>query len=288
MISQYDAIFKSILSHKKSTFVEVITGLPKGEARPNDAGWYTARTVDYFAELNSNLYVHIEVQTANDPTMHWRMVNYYTLLHHKVHEWQSQDVVIEQYLLYIGTDYDKMLTSNSHFGVPYSYKTINLGKTARASLPSSKYSGDAILSLLMADVTADDWIGVCNRICNMRSEAHKLEALFMLIQLAGLREMREMIENRIEEIGMYEALKTTKLTAWATRQAEVAVYVDLISDFYLDREQPVLTDEEVSMLSSQEPRYLKKIYKMISQHDAPRSYLFAAAVLGAGSSGIGP
>ncbi|PDT10231.1 hypothetical protein [Rhizobium sp. M1] len=278
MASQYDAIFKHIMNHKESAFVAHVTGSKKGRPLSNEAGWYTGRSVDYVAKISDTLYTHIEIQTNIDTTMHWRMVNYYTLLNHRIHGWEDDGIAIQQFLVYIGPGSNSMPKEHLKFGLPYRYTTVELAAYAPGALPQSPYYGDRILSLLMAGATKESWRSAFEEICSMQNEARKLEALFVLLQLSALRGMKEMIEEAIVEVGMYEALHGTRLTAWAAEQAAIDTVIDLMSDEYVHRGERPLSNEEADILRGLDYERVKSIYRAI-MNGSPRSFIVAGAII---------
>ncbi|MBD9507925.1 hypothetical protein IB277_14825 [Ensifer sp. ENS07] len=279
MISHYDTIFKLIMNDPRSRFVSLLTGMEQGKSLSNDAGWYTARTVDYISRISETNFVHIEIQTNVDKTMHWRMANYFTLLNHKLHRWEDDNVHISQFLVYIGADSNSMLKTHPKFGFPYQYKTIELSKCKVGQLATSSFYGDRILGLLMADVTQGDWQNTFDEICTLRSEPHKLEALFFILHLSALRGMQEMIEDAILEMGMYEALKSTPLTARASEENSIGTIIELLSDFFVEAGHHPLNDEECDVLRGLDLPRVKNVYKAITRTGARRSAIFAATMI---------
>lgn len=285
MRSQYDAIFKSILTDPTSQFVTVLTNTAVVKSLPNDAGWYTGRTVDYLGEVNEELYVHLEIQAAKDDTMHWRMANYYTLLHHKLHRWERDSVRIKQFLVYIGPYENGMKAEHPHFGSPYEYETIDLKNESREKLRDSNCFGDQILSLLMSGVNDDEWKDTVKLACDLPSESRKMESLFFLLHLSNLRGKRQMVENALNEMGIYAALQSTPLTARATEIASINTVIDMLSDHYVDEKEPPISEEEREILSDLSLSDVKTIHKAITKQNAPRGYIMAAAVMKVGTSG---
>ncbi|TBZ96275.1 hypothetical protein [Rhizobium leguminosarum] len=283
MPSQYDAIFKYIMNNKESKFVAHVTGSRRGRSLSNDAGWHTARTVDYVARVSDTLYTHIEIQTNIDTTMHWRMVNYYTLLNHKIHGWEDDGITIQQFLVYIGPGSNSMPKEHLKFGPPYRYTTVELSKQAPGPLVRSPYYGDRLISLLMAGATQERWLSAFNAICTMQNEARKLEALFVLLQFSALRGMKDMIEKAIIEVGMFEALHGTRLTAWAANQAAIDTVIDLMSDYFHNKGERPVSDEEADILRGLDYDQAKRIYNAIAFNGNSRSFIVAGAIVHKGS-----
>ncbi|QFT31928.1 hypothetical protein FIV00_15650 [Labrenzia sp. THAF82] len=251
---------------------------------PNDAGWFTARTVDYISKISKSQYVHVEIQTKSDKTMHWRMANYFILLNHKIHGWNNDNISIIQFLVYIGPGKNTMLKDNPRLGRPYFYKTVDLSKYEGEHLFRSDFYGDRILALLTAGVTKEMWLKTLDEVCGLRQNAQQLEALFFVYHLSALRGMQEMIEHQLKEMGIYEALRTTPLTEKAAEQNSIGTIIELLSDFYIDNGDEELNDEETEILMNIDFKKVKSIYKSITRDNAPRSIIVAGAVLQQGTS----
>jgi hypothetical protein len=256
MSTHYDAIFKDLLTHPRSVTVQALTGKPRGQPLPTDAGWYTGRSVDYISELSEDEFVHIEVQTSRNATMHWRMLNYSTLLHHKLHKWERNDVRIHQYLIYLGLGTFGLDGTHPAIRDEYAFKVLDLSQLeVPIQLTQSKFHGDHVVRLLMSDQPRDQWLALFDAICGMRSDPLKLDALFILHQLAGLRKMRPLIEDELEKASLYEALRDSPLTKRAAERVAKGEALETLNrllrrrgDHELDADQRErLDDEQVTL-----------------------------------------
>lgn len=88
-----------------------------------------------------------------------------------------------------------------------------------------------------------------------------------------------MVENIIDEMGMYEALQQTPLTARAAEHASVGTIADLISDYYVDEGFAALSDEERNILTDMRLAKIKVLHKAITRQGAPRASIVAGAIL---------
>lgn len=273
-MSHYDAIFRHLMSDPRSRFITALTG-KKGTSLPTHAGWYTGRAVDYFAEVSEKEYVHVEIQTRVDLTMKWRMANYFSLLHHRLHKWKKDDVEIHQYLVYLGSEASGMKSDHPRFGSPYEFKVHNLYQTNPGSFSQSKFYGDWIILLLFHGKKSEDWKAAFNAICNLRGEAEKMEALFFILQLSNLREMSEMIQQALTDMGLYDALRETPLTARATSMALIGNHIKLIDDFLEETDQARLSIDEREMLLHLPEENVSSVFKQITWRKQPRSVIAA-------------
>lgn len=247
-MNQYDAIFREILNDKRSQAVRYLTGLQGAySVRPTHAGWRTGRSVDFLAEAQRNQHLHIEIQSTNDPTMHWRMVNYYVLLSHRLHEWKSDQFKIDQYMFYVGSEGFTMKKENPHVGEPYSFVAEDIEKMNLSAAMNSTYFGDWILGLFGEGITLGDWDSTYDRICLLQDESEKLSGLFFLSRLAPLREADDMISKRLSEMDIAEAIETSPLTGRLAERVTARRSIELLNR-YLDKNHRSLVNDEERLI----------------------------------------
>ncbi|MGO6845929.1 hypothetical protein ACCT20_03450 [Rhizobium ruizarguesonis] len=275
-MSHYDAIFKHLMNDSRSRFVPLLSGRQRLSSLPTHAGWYTGRAVDYFAKVGSKEYVHIEVQTRVDLTMKWRMANYFSLLHHRLHQWSNDDFVVHQYLIYLGSDESSMKSDHPKFGAPYSFEVLNLHKMKTSiTLANSGYFGDRIIALLLSEQSEESWRSVFDGICNLRDEAEKMEGLFYLLEIANLRKKTDMIQQALSDMGLYDALAETPLTARATAFAAIGTHIQMIEEFLAEKGDPDLSIDERDMLLNLPVENVKEVVKAITWRGERRSAIAA-------------
>ncbi|MBB3658413.1 hypothetical protein FHX15_003660 [Rhizobium sp. BK650] len=275
-MSHYDAIFKHLMNDSRSVFVPMLTKMRRLRSLPTHAGWYTGRAVDYFAKVGEKQFVHIEVQTRVDRTMKWRMANYFSLLHHRLHQWSADDFDVHQYLIYIGSEESPMKSDHPKFGDPYSFKVLNLHKMKMsAKLANSPFFGDRIIALLLSEQPDQNWKSVLDVICNMHNEAEKMEGLFYLLQISQLRDKSDMIQQALSDMGLYEALAETPLTARATAFAIIGDHIQMIEEYLAEKGQPILSADEREMLLNLPLENVREVFKAITWRREPRSAIAA-------------
>lgn len=250
-MNQYDAIFREVLNDERSEAVRYLTGLKAAyTVRPTHAGWRTGRSVDFLAEVRRTQHVHIEIQSTNDPTMHWRMLNYYVLLSHRLHEWKKDDFTIDQYMFYVGSDGFSMKNGNPNVGEPYKFAAKNIDTMDLSKGMQSSYYGDWVLALFGKDIILADWVSTFDRICSLQDENDRLSGLFFLERLAPLREAEHMISDRLRQMDLAEAIETSPVTGRLAERVTVRRSVDLLNRF-LDRHgRTLLNDEERLILET--------------------------------------
>lgn len=247
-MNQYDAIFREILNDDRSEAVRLLTGLQAAfSVRPTHAGWRTGRSVDFLAEVRRTHHVHIEIQSTNDPTMHWRMLNYYVLLSHRLHEWKTDDFSIDQYMFYVGPDGFTMKGSNPNVGDPYKFVAEDIERMDLSEGAKSSYYGDWILALFGKDIVLGDWMSTFDRICFLRDENDRLSGLFFLDRLAPLREAEHMISERLSQMDFADAIETSPVTGRLAERITAKRSIDLLNR-YLDKHGRALVNDEERLI----------------------------------------
>lgn len=247
-MNQYDAIFREILNDDRSEAVRLLTGLQTAySVRPTHAGWRTGRSVDFLAEVRRTHHVHIEIQSTNDPTMHWRMLNYYVLLTHRLHEWKTDDFSIDQYMFYVGPDGFSMKRANPNVGEPYKFVARNIEKMDLLKGAKSAYYGDWILALFGRGIVLGDWLSTFDRICLLQDENDRLSGLFFLDRLAPLREAEHMISERLSQMDLVEAIETSPVTGRLAERVTAKRSIDLLNR-YLDKHGRALVNDEERLI----------------------------------------
>lgn len=250
-MNQYDAIFREILNDERSEAVRFLTGLKAAySVRPTHAGWRTGRSVDFLAEIRRTQHVHIEIQSTNDPTMHWRMLNYYVLLSHRLHEWKKDDFAIDQYMFYVGSDSFTMKRGNPNVGEPYRFAAENIESMDLSEGMESSYYGDWVLALFGKDIVLGDWISTFDRICTLQDENDRLSGLFFLDRLAPLREAEHMISERLSRMDLAEAIETSPVTGRLAERVTAKRSIELLNIYLNNRGRALLNDEERLILET--------------------------------------
>jgi hypothetical protein len=251
MATYYDAIFKDLLINPKSAVIQALTGMPRGEALPTDAGWYTGRSVDYISKLSNLHFLHVEVQTARNPTMHWRMLNYYTLLQHKLYKWERDDVSIHQFVIYLGKGAFRGRGTHRLIHRKDDVKVIDMDLTeAPTLLQQSQFYADHIVRLLMKGHSKEDWLAVFKAICRMRNGADKLDALFILQTMAGLRNMEHIIEEEIRGASLHDALMNSPLTQRSAVKVAKGEVIVTINRHLVKRGHDALDIDQMELLDN--------------------------------------
>ncbi|WP_421423995.1 hypothetical protein [Agrobacterium rosae] len=250
-MNQYDAIFREILNDPRSQSVRYLTDVTSTfTVRPTHAGWRTGRSVDFLAEVHPAHHIHIEIQSTNDATMHWRMLNYYVLLSHRLHGWKSNDFVIDQYMFYVGDENFTMKKAHPLVGAPYKFEAKNIEKLDLGKAMNSSYYGDWILGLFGSKNTLEDWVMAFDRICLLQDQSDKLSGLFFLNQLAPLREADHMISERLNAMGLFEAMEKSPVTGWLVDKVTTQRSIDVLNRCFSSEHRAPVSDQERLILET--------------------------------------
>src|SRR5882757_4956635 len=93
---EYDIAFKTLLMRPGGSILSTITGFCIERWHNVELPEVRNLHVDLLGETASGALVHIELQSANDRTMVWRMAEYAFLINRRFGRWPAQ------FVLYVG------------------------------------------------------------------------------------------------------------------------------------------------------------------------------------------
>ena len=102
------------------------------------------READIVANINNEYILHLEIQNANDKTMHRRMLRYYTDI------LEITDLPIKQYLIYIGKNKPNFKLEINRDLINYKYNFIDI-KNIDCEVLLNQNSPDALVLAILCD-----------------------------------------------------------------------------------------------------------------------------------------
>jgi hypothetical protein len=179
-----------------------------------------SRQVDFLAALErpdgSKTLLHIEFQSAPDPSMAARMLGYYSdILIWLAERKAAGDVEVPQELLqkivYVGARPWSPATRIEQPGLQFRFEVVNAMALPARPLLQSGDLGDAVVAVLCADGTDPDVVkAILARIAGA-PENQRSDALAQLMALSGLRGLRPVIEREYKAMGIIVNVEDTPL-----------------------------------------------------------------------------
>lgn len=206
-MAKYDATLKKILLSDSPGFLRLM-GIRGDCARlaPNfpDA---RERTVDFLAAVKSpgkrTYLAHLELQTARDPTIGNRMLNYRA----DIRTWMKEqrpyrDMNVVQTVLYVGQRRWRAETAIKEPHLKFGFRFVDIRELDAAALLRSNRLGDALLAVLCRGGNRLDVIREVVRRIAEAPEQERPDAVVKLIILSDLRGLGPRIKLEFETMGM--------------------------------------------------------------------------------------
>ncbi len=201
-MGKYDITFKEIffsgIDPPTSFFNYITGGADVVRLLPTNLPAVKESIVDFLGVMSDSTLLHIEVQSTNDPNMHYRMHEYYTLILGKY-----RDKDIKQVVLYVGNDKMSMSNRLIRDKIVYEYDLVDIRDIDCNILIESPSQGDKLLALLCNIKEEDRFIGnVMEYMLKLEKEKRK-DFLLKLFLLSDLRpRINVKLTKAIEEVKM--------------------------------------------------------------------------------------
>jgi hypothetical protein len=202
-----DKIFKELFKETLPTFLTEILHLPAGEYRP--AYMELQKTIEkrtdflgkLFANANSKLIAHVEVQNEDEKNMVYRKLVYFALILDRYKGWD-----LLQYVFFIGKNKPKMATSLTRNGLNFFFKLIwikdihysefmKTGKTELMLLAALANYGDKTAKEVMLEV-----VNEVKKLSKTTEDFEKrIEQLHILSNVHNLHQIFETVMTSISQ-----------------------------------------------------------------------------------------
>ena len=191
----FDGVLKDLFQRDRPDILNRLTGGVKIKAFLNvELHRVRERRVDLVILLENGTLLHIELQSANDRRMRYRMVSYWGLLK------EQQGRPVRQAVLYVGGPALNMQNRLDEDGNTFSFETIDIRSFEAAPLIASKNPADLALAIL-AGGGSDLLPEILKGAAKLKGEA-RARVLAQILVLAGLRGVSIQVESKLEEMGM--------------------------------------------------------------------------------------
>lgn len=203
----YDLTLKQIFHTIPQRLLKILTGRAGLEILNTEYPAVKKRQPDLVLRLEDNTLFHIEIQSDNDDSMGWRMLEYYQLIY------RHYQLPLAQMVLYVGNNKYHIGEQINHPTLQYSFQVVDIRTIDSETLLSSPVMEENLVALL-AKVTNEQAMlqVVLDKIerLNVNLGADYFKQLNIL---AGLRPRfkRELdimpIRVRVEDTPFYERAK---------------------------------------------------------------------------------
>jgi hypothetical protein len=200
----YDLTLKQIFHTIPQRLLKILTGRSGLEIMNAEYPTVKKRQPDLVLRLDNNSLFHLEIQSDNDDSMAWRMLEYYQLIY------RHYQLPLSQMVLYVGDSSCKMPDKISHATLSYSFQVLDIRTIDSATLLNSPTMEENLMALLAKVTNEHEMLQiVLNKIKSFN--VNQAEDYFKQLEiLVGLRprfkqELNIMpIRVRVEDMPFYE------------------------------------------------------------------------------------
>src|SRR5260221_12462982 len=139
---RFDTILKTLLQSSGLLLLELLTEAPIREWINVEIPKAQMNKLDLVAWLADGRLYHLELQSANDPNMAWRMLEYYFLL------WRRYCVQPVQQGIYVGAKPMSMNAEIRHERLTFSYRAIDIRELVSEIMMRRAAIEDNMLAIL--------------------------------------------------------------------------------------------------------------------------------------------
>ncbi|MBF0345516.1 MAG: hypothetical protein HQL06_14980 [Nitrospirae bacterium] len=201
-IGIYDKIIKELMEGIERPLIEKVLGIKADKvSRLNVVTQLTdEREADFVLKVENDgdapYIIHAEVQSTNDTKMVNRMLRYF------VHIYTLHELVVKQYVIYIGKDRMTMKSTLDMSDIHYRYKLIDMRDVACEQFLYSGVPDEIILSMLCNSGGRDERTFAREILSEyVKSVVEGLDLSKGIRQLEVFSKLRDMQKIIIEEVG---------------------------------------------------------------------------------------
>ncbi len=207
----YDAILKSILNSIWNSLTPKLTGGAKPVRLLSvEFPSVESRVPDLVVLLDDGRILHLEVQSANDPRMPWRMLHYRLLLRERY-----PLVHIVQHVLYIGAAPCSMVARIEEDFLSYGYRLTDIREIDEEVFLRSESAADRVLAVLakmrnervtIRRILAS-WAGAPRR--------ERADLIKNLVVLSGLRRLNKIVVEEVHNMPItIDLMENSTIREW--------------------------------------------------------------------------
>jgi predicted transposase YdaD len=197
----YDLTLKALFHGLPVRLLELLTGHRAEEILTVEFPSVTKRQPDLVLRLDDGRVYHLELQSAGDAEMPWRMLEYYSLIRR---HWQAP---VLQQVLYVGQGPNTLADTLAVDRLNFSYGVINIRDIDCRHLLASPSLEDNLLALLCGLHDERQAVrAVLGKIAGL-GENQRRDALERLEILCGLRPLKAAIQGEVKRMPITLNLK---------------------------------------------------------------------------------
>lgn len=138
----YDLTLKQIFHTIPQRLLKILTGRAGLEILNTEYPAVKKRQPDLVLRLEDNTLFHIEIQSDNDESMGWRMLEYYQLIY------RHHQLPLAQMVLYVGNNKCHIGEQINHPTLQYSFQVVDIRTIDSETLLSSPVMEENLVALL--------------------------------------------------------------------------------------------------------------------------------------------
>ncbi|KJU81733.1 hypothetical protein MBAV_006075 [Candidatus Magnetobacterium bavaricum] len=215
MAQQYDMTLKSILKDVPRRFLKMLTGFEDAKFLDVQFPSIKYRQPDLLMDLPDDSLCHFEIQSFNDGSMDWRMLDYFSVIS------QQCKRIPKQVLLYVGDEKLTMGKGLKFERLTFGYIVKDIREIECSELLQSDNLSDVQLSILCK---TDDVVGTAREILARSShlgEEARGTYILELFNLSRLRGLSDIIKKEVESMPVTIDLSKDALYLEGTRKGLV-------------------------------------------------------------------
>ncbi len=194
MSKPYDATAKVLFNDIPKALIKLLTNQEAVRMESLEISAVKQRTPDLLLTLEDQTLLHIELQSSNDTTMPWRMLEYYSLIY------QQFNQVPLQLVLYLGYAPLTMKATIQTEKLNFSYQVKDIREIDCQPLMSSDIIGDNLLSLLCKNGATVENLRKILQAIQKLPKAARQDALVQVLLLSQLRKVQVVLQQEIEKM----------------------------------------------------------------------------------------
>jgi len=193
---RYDTTLKTLFQAPPQQLLHLLVGGQAQTMLTVEYPMVRMRRPDLVVRLTDGRLYHLELQSDNDTTMPWRMLEYYGLLYQ---HYQQQAL---QQVLYVGERPMTLATQIAHSTLTFQYSAIDIRTLDGQPLLQSPVLEDNLLALLCrGGATRTTVQHILARIATLSGTA-RTEALTTMLILAGLRHLQPLVREEAQQMAL--------------------------------------------------------------------------------------
>lgn len=202
---EYDTALKLALEGASDIVIEAVTGVRIERWLNVELPEVRSTRVDMLGATAEGQYIHIELQSRNEPKMALRMAEYCLSVYRR------HSKLPRQILLYVGDAPLRMESELLGPDLSFLYRLIDIRDLDGERLLDSDNVGDNVIGILARIRDSKAAVHrIVGKIAELRAEEREA-ALNRLLILAGLRHLEELVEEEVRRMPILEDIRNHKV-----------------------------------------------------------------------------